>query len=102
MNKKYMTIPAAAIAAAIALAGCSAGSGGSMPGMNHGGSGMSSSSAPAASPPAAPAPADAAPDQVRAPNDENAPLVGGIAAALLALAGGLSYMAQRRARNSGA
>ncbi|MEC5182155.1 DUF305 domain-containing protein [Arthrobacter sp. CG_A4] len=48
--KKILTVSAAAIAAAIALAGCSTGSagyGGSMPGMNHGGSGMSSSSAPA-------------------------------------------------------
>ena len=102
MNKKYMTIPAAAIAAAISLAGCSDGSGGSMPGMNHGGSVMSSSSATAASPPASTAPAAAVPDQVRGPNDENAPLVAGIAAALLALGGGLFYVAQRRARNSGA
>ncbi|WP_427170125.1 DUF305 domain-containing protein [Arthrobacter sp. 92] len=55
MNKKLLTLSAAAIAAAIALAGCSTGSnaissspasaGSSMPGM---GSGMMSSSAPAA------------------------------------------------------
>lgn len=102
MNKKYMTISSAAIAAVIALAGCSGGSGGSMPGMNMGGSGMSSGSATAASSPAGTAPADAALDQVRAPNDENAPLTVGIAAALLALAGATSYLAQRRGRNSGA
>ncbi|MDD1478604.1 MULTISPECIES: hypothetical protein [unclassified Arthrobacter] len=101
MNKKHMTVSSAAIAAAIALAGCSAGSGGSMPGMNMGGSGMASGSATAASSPAGTAPAGAAPDQVRAPNDQNAPLTVGIAAALLALAGGISYLAQRRARNSG-
>ncbi|WP_346960496.1 DUF305 domain-containing protein [uncultured Arthrobacter sp.] len=47
--KKILTLSAAAIAAAIALAGCSTGSGGSMPGMNMGGSGMSTDSAPAAS-----------------------------------------------------
>ncbi|MET3948319.1 uncharacterized protein (DUF305 family) [Arthrobacter sp. UYCu512] len=46
--KKILTLSAAAIAAAIALAGCSAGSGGSMPGMNMGGSGTSTDSAPIA------------------------------------------------------
>ncbi|MDD1478587.1 DUF305 domain-containing protein [Arthrobacter sp. H16F315] len=46
--KKILTISATALAAAIALAGCSAGSGGSMPGMNMGGSGTSTDSAPIA------------------------------------------------------
>ena len=46
--KKFLTLSAAAVAAAIALAGCSAGSGGSMPGMDTGGSGASTGSAPIA------------------------------------------------------
>lgn len=46
--KKILALSAATIAAAIALAGCSTGSGGSMPGMNMGGSGMSTDSAPIA------------------------------------------------------
>lgn len=46
--KKTLTISATVIAATLALAGCSAGSdAGSMPGMNHGGSGTSTTSAPA-------------------------------------------------------
>ncbi|MEO5321082.1 DUF305 domain-containing protein [Arthrobacter sp. CC3] len=63
ITKKFLTLSAAAIAAAVALAGCSTGTSGSsaatssstastgssMPGMDHGGSGMMSSSAPAAS-----------------------------------------------------
>lgn len=107
MNKKYTTMSAAGIAAAIALAGCSAGSGGSMPGMDMGGSGMSSSSEPAGAPTAGPisetAPADAAPERVRPPNNDNAPLTMGIAAAVVALAGAIFFLAQRRrARNSGA
>lgn len=60
MNKKSLTLSATAIAGALALAGCSSepsgssatssssASTGSMPGMDHGGSGMMSSSAPAA------------------------------------------------------
>lgn len=58
MNKNFLTLSTAAVAAALALAGCSTGStttsssastGSSMPGMDHGSSGMMSSSAPAAS-----------------------------------------------------
>ena len=102
MKKKYMTTSAGAFAAAIVLAGCSDVSSGSMPGMNHGGSGMSSSPATATGSPAVTAPAGGAPERVRPPNDENAPLTLGIAATLLALAGGIFYLAQRRARNTGA
>ena len=46
--KKILTLSVASIAAAIALAGCSTGSGGSMPGMNMGGSDTSTESAPIA------------------------------------------------------
>lgn len=101
MNKKNRTTSAAAFAAAIVLAGCSDVSSGGMPGMNHGGSGMSSSSATATGSPPVTAPAGPAPEQVRPPNDENVPLTLGIAAALLALGGGIFYLAQRRARNTG-
>lgn len=100
MNKKYMTTSAAAFAAAIALAGCSDVSSGSMPGMNHGGSGMSSSSTTATDSPPVTTPAGAGPEKV-SPSNENAPLTLGIAAALLALAGGIFYLAQRRAKNAG-
>ena len=41
MNKKFLPLSATAVAAALALAGCASGSGGSMPGMNHGGTGAS-------------------------------------------------------------
>ncbi len=44
--KKFLTLSAAAVAAAIALTGCSAGSGGSMPDMNHGSSSMPATAAP--------------------------------------------------------
>ncbi|MBT2520068.1 DUF305 domain-containing protein [Arthrobacter sp. ISL-28] len=67
MNKKYLTLSSAAIAAAIALAGCAPGSGSgspetSMPGMEHGTSPASgpSSHAPSASAPAAAAEHNAA------------------------------------------
>lgn len=46
--KKFLTISAAAIAAALALAGCSAGTGSSMPGMTHDSTAASSRPVPAA------------------------------------------------------
>ncbi|UKA68398.1 hypothetical protein LFT44_08455 [Arthrobacter sp. FW306-05-C] len=103
MNKKYRTITSVAVAAAIALTSCSAGSGSSMPGMNHGGAGPapSSTSPAAASSATGTVPADASEGQFKSPNNENAPLTVGIAGALLAVAGGLFYLTQRRSRNSG-
>ncbi|WJH26742.1 hypothetical protein [Pseudarthrobacter defluvii] len=103
MNKKHMTIPSVAVAAAIALTGCSADSGSSMPGMNHGGGAPvpSTTSPAAASSPPATRPADVEGDRFRPPNNDNAPLTVGIAGALLSVAGGIFYLVQRRSRNSG-